>query len=89
MSPTAMLTRSLRLKLGFRVLDHVYEMLAEPLPTFRSVWHAVNRLAPGVEAWAVNAPPAMCVLAATLGGFGERPELVVSARLWSGSRTWG
>jgi 5'-nucleotidase len=34
--------------------------------------------APGVEAWAVNAPPAMCVLASRLGGFGEPPELVVS-----------
>jgi 5'-nucleotidase len=34
--------------------------------------------APGVEAWAVNAPPAMCVLASRLGGFGEPPDLVVS-----------
>jgi 5'-nucleotidase len=34
--------------------------------------------APGVEAWAIDAPPAMCVLAARLGGFGEPPELVVS-----------
>jgi 5'-nucleotidase len=34
--------------------------------------------APGIEAWAVNAPPAMCVLASRLGGFGEPPELVVS-----------
>jgi 5'-nucleotidase len=34
--------------------------------------------APGVEAWAVNAPPAMCVLASRLGGFGDPPDLVVS-----------
>ena len=34
--------------------------------------------APGIEAWAVNAPPAMCVLASRLGGFGEPAELVVS-----------
>ncbi len=27
--------------------------------------------APGVEAWALAGPPAMCVLAATLGGFGD------------------
>lgn len=34
--------------------------------------------APGVEAWALEAPPAMCVLAARLGGFGEPPGFVVS-----------
>src|SRR5690242_6388142 len=34
--------------------------------------------APGVEAWALEGTPAMCVLAAALGGFGERPDLVVS-----------
>jgi 5'-nucleotidase len=34
--------------------------------------------APDVEAWALEGTPAMCVLAAALGGFGERPELVVS-----------
>src|SRR5690349_15171081 len=34
--------------------------------------------APGVEAWALEGTPAMCVLAAALGGFGERPELIVS-----------
>jgi len=34
--------------------------------------------AAGIEAWAVNAPPAMCVLASQLGGFGEPPDLVVS-----------
>jgi len=34
--------------------------------------------APGIEAWAVNAPPAMCVLASRLGGFGAPPDLVVS-----------
>src|SRR5262245_46387108 len=33
---------------------------------------------PSIEAWALNAPPAMCVLAARLGGFGEPPDLVVS-----------
>lgn len=34
--------------------------------------------APGVEAWALDGTPAMCVLAAVLGGFGERPDLIVS-----------
>jgi 5'-nucleotidase len=34
--------------------------------------------APGVAAWALEGTPAMCVLAAALGGFGERPELIVS-----------
>ncbi len=34
--------------------------------------------APGVEAWALPGPPGMCVLAAVLGGFADRPELVVS-----------
>jgi len=34
--------------------------------------------APGVEAWAVNAPPAMCVLAGRLEGFGDPPDVVVS-----------
>ena len=34
--------------------------------------------APGVEAWALESTPAMCVLAAALGGFGERPDLIVS-----------
>ena len=34
--------------------------------------------APGIEAWALEGTPAMCVLAAALGGFGERPELIVS-----------
>lgn len=33
---------------------------------------------PGVEAWGLNAPPAMCVLTGRLGGFGDPPELVVS-----------
>jgi 5'-nucleotidase len=32
----------------------------------------------GVPAWGVVAPPAMCVLAARLGAFGEPPDLVVS-----------
>ncbi len=32
----------------------------------------------GVPAWAVDGPPALCVLAAALGGFGDRPDLVVS-----------
>jgi len=31
-----------------------------------------------VPAWSVDGPPALCVLAAALGGFGERPDLVVS-----------
>lgn len=34
--------------------------------------------APGVEAWALDATPSMCVLSALLGGFGERPSLIVS-----------
>ncbi|GIU86982.1 MAG: 5'/3'-nucleotidase SurE [Acidimicrobiia bacterium] len=32
----------------------------------------------GVEAWALDGPPAMCVVAARLGAFGEPPSLVVS-----------
>jgi 5'-nucleotidase len=32
----------------------------------------------GVPAYAVDGPPGLCVLAARLGGFGDRPELVVS-----------
>jgi 5'-nucleotidase len=32
----------------------------------------------GVPAYAVDGPPGLCVLAARLGGFGHRPELVVS-----------
>lgn len=31
-----------------------------------------------VEAWSVAGPPALCVLAARLGGFGEAPDIVVS-----------
>lgn len=34
--------------------------------------------APGIDAWALDAPPAMCTLAVLLGGFGELPDLVVS-----------
>lgn len=35
--------------------------------------------APGVAAWALAGPPAMCVLAAVLGGFGEpMPDAVIS-----------
>ena len=33
---------------------------------------------PEVEAWALDGPPALAVFAARLGGFGERPDLVVS-----------
>ena len=33
---------------------------------------------PGVPAYAVDGPPALCVLSARLGGFGEPPDLVVS-----------
>jgi 5'-nucleotidase len=33
---------------------------------------------PDVEAYAVDGPPAMCVIAAMLGGFGPPPDLVVS-----------
>ena len=32
----------------------------------------------GIPAWAIDAPPALCVMAAVLGGFGPAPELVVS-----------
>lgn len=32
----------------------------------------------GVPAYMVNGPPALCVMAARLGGFGESPDLVVS-----------
>src|SRR4051794_22621414 len=32
----------------------------------------------GVEAWALDGPPAMCVLASRLGGFGAPPDVVVS-----------
>lgn len=42
--------------------------------------HARRVELPGipVEAWALAGPPAMCVLAAHLGGFGDPPDLVVS-----------
>lgn len=33
---------------------------------------------PSIEAWALDGTPAMCVLAANLGGFGAPPDLVVS-----------
>ena len=33
---------------------------------------------PDVEAWALAGPPALCVVAATLGAFGAAPDLVVS-----------
>jgi 5'-nucleotidase len=33
---------------------------------------------PDVEAFAVDGPPAMCVIAASLGGFGSPPDLVAS-----------
>ena len=33
---------------------------------------------PSIEAWALDGSPAMCVLAANLGGFGARPDLVIS-----------
>ena len=32
----------------------------------------------GIDAFRVDGPPALCVFAACLGGFGDRPELVVS-----------
>ena len=32
----------------------------------------------GAECWAVSGPPALCVLAGRLGGFGAAPDLVVS-----------
>lgn len=34
--------------------------------------------APGVEAWALDSTPAMCVMSGRLGGFGEPPDLIVS-----------
>jgi len=33
---------------------------------------------PGADAWALAGPPAMCVVASTLGAFGAAPDLVVS-----------
>jgi len=48
-------------------------------------WHAgvdTRRVAlpddPAIEAWAIDCTPAMCVLAANLGGFGPRPDFVIS-----------
>ncbi len=35
-------------------------------------------LAPGVEAWALDGPPALTVIAARLGAFGPPPDVVVS-----------
>ena len=32
----------------------------------------------GLDAYRVDGPPALCVFAACLGGFGDRPELIVS-----------
>ena len=32
----------------------------------------------GIAAWGIDAPPALCVMAAVLGGFGPEPDLVVS-----------
>lgn len=32
----------------------------------------------GVEAYAIDGPPGLCAFSAALGGFGERPDLVVS-----------
>jgi 5'-nucleotidase len=41
--------------------------------------HVTRRHLPGVpEAWAVNGPPALCVMYAHLGAFGEEFDLVVS-----------
>lgn len=34
--------------------------------------------APDVEAWALDGPPALCLVAGRLGAFGELPDLVVS-----------
>jgi 5'-nucleotidase len=34
--------------------------------------------APDIEAWAVDGPPALCLVAGRLGGFGDPPDLVVS-----------
>lgn len=34
--------------------------------------------APMIESWALDAPPAMCVMAARLGGFGPPPDMVVA-----------
>ncbi len=43
--------------------------------------------APGVEAWALAGPPAMCVLAATLGGFGDEPFDAVVSGINAGANT--
>jgi 5'-nucleotidase len=34
--------------------------------------------APGMAAWALAGPPALCVVAARLGAFGDEPDLIVS-----------
>jgi len=34
--------------------------------------------APGIEAWALDGPPALCLVAGRLGAFGDLPDLVVS-----------
>ncbi|MCU0310217.1 MAG: 5'/3'-nucleotidase SurE [Acidimicrobiales bacterium] len=43
--------------------------------------------APGVEAWALPGPPAMCVLAAVLGGFGDEPYDAVVSGINAGANT--
>jgi 5'-nucleotidase len=43
-------------------------------------------LGQSVPVFALDGPPGLCVLAANLGGFGDRPELVVSGINW-GSNT--
>ena len=40
--------------------------------------HKVTSPVPGAEAWAVDGPPALCVMFARLGVFGAVPDLVVS-----------
>ena len=42
------------------------------------VAHAELPGAPDIEAWALAGPPAMCVLASTLGGFGAEFDAVIS-----------
>jgi 5'-nucleotidase len=48
-------------------IPHFFDMTPRRIPSV-----------PGIEAYGVSAYPAMCVLAAMLGAFGERPDIVFS-----------
>ena len=49
-----------------------------PLLEFRPVVRQVDLDVDGAAAWSVTGPPALCVILARLGAFGELPDLVVS-----------